>query len=70
MHLNLIIRDGQKQLGTIEVQTFESDGYVAQLAVNRGEASRMTMPLDASELEALIAALQAARKNIKKARTI
>ena len=72
MHLNLIIRDGRNQLGVVEVQTFQSDLYVAQVAFNKpgGEAGkRVAMPLDASEIEAFITMLQTARKNIKKTRT-
>lgn len=78
MHLNLIVRDGQRQIAIIEVQTFQSDLYVAQVAVNKpgtdssideDNNKRVALPLDHSEIEALIAMLQSACKNIKKTRT-
>lgn len=66
MHLSIIISDGVKQFGTVEVQTFHTDLFVAQLALNRGGSTRMVMPLDTSEIDALIAALQLARKQLRK----
>jgi hypothetical protein len=64
--MNLIIRDGQKQIGTIEVQTFRGDNFVAQLAINRGGSARLVMPLDVVEIDALIAALNVAKKTLRK----
>ena len=49
MHLDLIIRDGQKKIAHVEVQTFEGDLFCAQLAFNKGEQTRIAVPLDASE---------------------
>jgi len=70
MHLTLLIRDGQKKIGIVEVQTFETELYVAQLAIEREGSPdtpwRILMPLNSTEIDALIAALQTARKNIRK----
>ena len=60
MHLNLIIRDGQRQIAHVEVQTFRSDLYVAQLVVNKpgtderidaGTDKRIAVPLDACKVK-------------------
>lgn len=67
MHLDIIVRDGQRKIAHVEVQTFEGDLYVAQLAINKGAGeTRVAVPLDSAEVDGLIAALQAARKNIRK----
>lgn len=66
MHLDIIIRDGQKKIAHIEVQTFSGDLYCAQLAINRGEQTRIAVPLDSAECDALISALQVAKRQLKK----
>ena len=66
MHVDIIIRDGQKKIAHVEVQTFETDLYIAQLAVNKGGSTRIAVPLDGGEIDALVAALQVARKQLRK----
>lgn len=65
MHLEIIVRDGQKRVGTIGVRTFESDLYVALIAMDTGQSTRVAMPVDCAEIDALISALRVARKNVK-----